>query len=53
MLPRVQTTTLSQPPPWLVVAETSVTPAGRTSLAMTLLAAEGPLFFTDSVYVTF
>jgi hypothetical protein len=32
-----------QPPPWLTVAETKLTPGGRVSSTVTPVAVEGPL----------
>src|SRR5262249_39403418 len=45
------TPALCEQPPWLGVAETKVTPVGRSSSSATFVAAAGPAFPTVSVYV--
>ena len=47
-VPRLQVTVVvPEHEPWLGVAETNDTPAGRTSVTTTLVAALGPLLSTE------
>jgi hypothetical protein len=55
MLPRLQVTVLDplQPLPWLGVADTNITPAGKGSVTVTPVAVLGPALPTINVYVKF
>src|ERR1700682_2788020 len=53
IVPRLQVTVVVPLQlPWVGVAETKVTPAGRMSVTATLVADPGPAFATTMVYVS-